>query len=137
MRHKDSRIAQLRYVPMFSTCTDKDLAQVARLAEELPVPSGEVLVQEGRLGHEFYIVVEGKAEVTRNGEVLAVLGSGEHFGELALLDPHTRTATVTMVEDGMVLELSQREFWQLLQDVPQLALKLLQGMARRQHQAQS
>ena len=134
MRHKDQRIAHLRSVPMFQTCTDKELLQIGRLAEQIDVPAGEVLVREGRLGHEFYVVVAGKAEVSRDGRVLAVLGPDDYFGELALLDPHPRTATVTMVEAGEVLEISQREFWSLLRDVPALPLKLLQGMARRLHQ---
>lgn len=133
MRSKDMRIAHLRSVPMFQTCTDKELLQVARLAEQIDVPAGEVLVREGRLGHEFYVVAAGKAEVAHGDTVVAVLGPGDYFGELALLDPQPRTATVTMVEAGEVLEISQREFWSLLRDVPALPLKLLQGMARRLH----
>ncbi len=133
-RHKDQRIAHLRAVPMFQTCTDKELQLIGRLAEQVDAPAGEVLVREGRLGHEFYVVVAGKAEVVRDGSVVAVLGPGDCFGELALLDPHPRTATVTMVEAGEVLEISQREFWSLLREVPALPLKLLQGMARRLHQ---
>ena len=133
MRHKDQRIAHLRAVPMFQTCTDKELLQIARLAEQVEVPAGEVLVREGRLGHEFYVVAAGKAEVVHDGRVVALLGPGDWFGELALLDPHPRTATVTMVEAGEVIEISQREFWSLLREVPALPLKLLQGMARRLH----
>ena len=133
MRSKDMRIAHLRSVPMFQTCTDKELLQVARLAEQIDVPAGEVLVREGRLGHEFYVVAAGKAEVAHGDTVVAVLGPGDYFGELALLDPQPRTATVTMVEAGEVLEISQREFWSLLREVPALPLKLLQGMARRLH----
>lgn len=134
MRHKDQRIAHLRSVAMFQTCTDKELLEIGRLAEQVDVRAGEVLVREGRLGHEFYVVVAGKAEVVRDGRTVAILGPGDCFGELALLDPHPRTATVTMVEAGEVLEISQREFWSLLRDVPALPLKLLQGMARRLHQ---
>ena len=134
MRSKDQRIGHLRSVPMFQTCTDKELLQIARLAEQIDVPAGEVLVREGRLGHEFYVVVSGKAEVVTDGRTVAVLGPGDYFGELALLDPHPRTATVTMVEAGQVLEMNQREFWSLLREVPALPLKLLQGMARRLHQ---
>jgi len=118
---------------MFGACTDKELAQLAKLAEELTVTSGEVLLTEGKTGHEFYILVSGKAEVTRNGSAVAVLGPGDYFGELALLDPQPRTATVTMRSDGEILEISQREFWQLITDVPILARKMLQGLARRMH----
>jgi CRP-like cAMP-binding protein len=137
MRRINARLAHLRAVPMFQTCNQKELSQLARLAEELPVKAEEVLVREGRIGHEFYILVSGKAEVSRGGKVVAVLGAGDHFGELALLDPHPRSATVTMTEAGSVLEINQREFWQLLTDVPVLPRKLLQGLARRLHEEPS
>lgn len=120
---------------MFQVCTDKELTLIAKLGEELPVRPGEEVVTEGKVGHEFYVVVSGQAEVTRSGRSIATLGPGDYFGELALLDPQPRSATVTMLSDGAVLEVSQREFWQLLTDVPALARKLLQGMARRMHAA--
>jgi len=64
---------------------------------------------------------------------VAVLGPGDYFGELALLDPQPRSATTTMLSDGELLEVTQREFWQLVTDVPALARKLLHGLARRLH----
>ena len=137
MRRLKERLAHLRAVPMFQACNDKELGDVARLAEETAVAAGDVLVREGTRGHEFYVIISGKAEVTRNGRTVAVLGPGDYFGELALLDPHTRSATVTMTDAGDVLEISQREFWQLLTDVPVLPRKLLQGLARRLHEEQA
>ena len=134
LRNDKDRRAHLRAVPMFSACNDKELGQILRLVEEIDVEAGQALVREGRVGHEFYVVVAGKAEVTQDGRLVAVLGPGDWFGELALLDPHPRAATVTMTEQGSVLEMTQREFWQLLGDVPLLARKLLQGLARRLHE---
>ena len=136
MRRGKERLAHLRAVGMFRSLTDKELALVDRLGVELDVPAGDVLVKEGSRGREFYVLLSGKAEVTRGGAVLGVLGPGDHFGELALLDPHPRQATVTMTADGSVLELPQREFWQLLTDLPQLSLKVLQGLARLVHAEQ-
>ncbi|GAC1363856.1 MAG: hypothetical protein NVSMB4_19990 [Acidimicrobiales bacterium] len=133
MRNTKERLAHLRAVPMFQVCTDKELLLIAKLGEELPVKTGEAVVAEGTIGHEFYVLVSGKAEVTRTGRCVATLGPGDYFGELALLDPQPRTATVSMLSDGEVIEVSQREFWQLLTDVPALSRKLLQGMARRMH----
>lgn len=118
---------------MFQACTAKELGLVAKLAEQMTVRAGEVLVTEGKIEHQFYVLASGKAEVSRDGRSIAVLGPGDYFGELALLDPQPRTATVTMRSDGEVLEISQREFWQLITDVPALARKLLQGLARRMH----
>lgn len=133
MRRNKDRLEHLKAVPMFAALDDKDLALVDRLAERVDVAAGKQLLREGALGHEFYVLLSGKAEVTRGGVSVAVLGPGDHVGELALLDPQPRNATVTMTADGTVLEVTQREFWQLLEDVPLLARKVLQGLARRLH----
>ena len=124
----------LRVVPLFSACTKRELAQVAHLAERITVEAGEVLVKEGTRTNDFYLILDGKAEVTRDGAVLAVLGPGQHFGELALLDPAPRNATVTMSTCGEVLCLTQREFATLLNDLPPLTSQLLAGLAKRIHQ---
>ena len=131
MRHINARRAYLRKVPMLAGCTDRELDRIGRLAEQIDVRAGEVLTREGRAGHEFYVIVRGQAEVTRDGETLALLGPGDHFGELAALVPHRRTATVRMITDGEVLEVSQREFDTLVADSPQLSRKLLITLATR------
>jgi CRP/FNR family cyclic AMP-dependent transcriptional regulator len=127
------RHATLRAVPMFQTCNDKELGRIGKLAEQLSAAAGEVMTAEGKTGNEFYVLVSGKATVSRAGKQIATLGPGDFFGELALLDPHPRTATVTMATDGELLEVTQREFWTLVDDIPGLARKLLQGLARRMH----
>jgi CRP-like cAMP-binding protein len=129
----NNHLDYLRTVPMFQTCSDKELRPVAKLAETLDFAAGEEIIKQGKTGHEFYILLSGKAEVTRDGVSIATLGPGDYFGELALLDPSPRVATVTMISAGQVLEVTQREFWQLMSDLPILPLKLLQGMARRMH----
>lgn len=137
MRGTNARRTQLRNVPMLAGCTDRELDQIGRLAEQSAVRAGEVLVQEGNRGHEFYVLVDGKAEVTVGGHTVAMLGPGDHFGELAALDPEPRTATVRMTTDGEVLEVCQREFYTLLQDSPTLSRKLLLALARRLHEVES
>lgn len=127
------RHAQLRAVPMFQTCNDKELGRIGSLAERMSATAGEVMIAEGKTGHEFYVLVSGNAKVTRAGKHVATLSPGDFFGELALLDPQPRTATVTMETDGELLEVTQREFWTLVDDIPGLARKLLQGLARRMH----
>ena len=136
MRRDKEHLAHLRAVAMFRSLSDKELALVDRLGVEFDAKAGEVLVKEGSPGREFYVLLVGTAEVTRDGQVVGLLGPGDHFGELALLDPHPRQATVTMTADGSVLEVPQREFWQLLTDLPQLSLKVLQGLARLVHAEQ-
>jgi CRP-like cAMP-binding protein len=130
---KDAKIERLSQVPMFSACSRKDLGTVARYADELSVDAGEVLIAEGDAGREFYVIVEGKASLTRGGKEIAVLGPGSYFGELALLDGEKRDATVTTSTPTELLVVGIREFATLLEDVPQLTRKLLAGMARRLH----
>jgi CRP-like cAMP-binding protein len=123
----------LRDVPVFSACTQKELARIAASIERVDVHAGDVLVREGARASEFFIIQSGEALVTREGQFLAALGPGRHFGELALLDPAPRNATVVMTSDGQVLVLTQREFFTLLRDVPGLVKQLLTGLAQRVH----
>lgn len=134
---KDAKIERLGQVPMFSACSRKDLGTIARYADELTVPAGKALVTEGDAGREFFVVVEGKASVTRHGREIAVLGPGSYFGELSLLDGQKRDATVTAVTPADLLVVGVREFSTLLEDVPQITRKLLAGMARRLHELDS
>lgn len=127
-------IETLAAVPMFSACTKKELKEIAKLGERVSVREGTALTNEGRIGHEFYVLIDGKAEVLRAGQQVSMLGPGQWFGELALLDPAPRSATVKMVSDGEVLEITQPSFYQLLEDIPLLARRLLAGMARRLHE---
>jgi CRP/FNR family transcriptional regulator, cyclic AMP receptor protein len=132
---RDEYLKQLTDVPMFRALSKKDLALVARLAEDYKVDAGQALVQEGRRESQFYLIVAGKARVTRGKRKVATLGPGDYFGELALLDPGPRNATVTAETDMEVLELGAREFGGLLEEVPGIARKLLAGLARRLHAA--
>ena len=123
----------LRAVPVFSACSRKDLAKIASVIERMDVHAGDVLVREGAPASEFFIILSGEAQVTRDGKFLASLGAGRHFGELALLDPAPRNASVSMTSDGQVLVLTQRGFFTLLHDVPGLVKQLLTGLAQRVH----
>jgi CRP/FNR family cyclic AMP-dependent transcriptional regulator len=126
---------QLRGVQMFSACTDKELAQIARACDELAVESGAVLVEEGSVGEDFFLVGTGEAEVARGGRTLATLGPGQYFGELALLDDAPRNATVTATSPMSLIRLRRREFSAVLDSWPGVAHKLLQQMARRLREA--
>jgi CRP/FNR family transcriptional regulator, cyclic AMP receptor protein len=132
---KNDYLKHLSDVPMFRALSKKDLGLVARLAEDFTVNEGHVLVHEGKRESQFYLIVSGQAKVTRGRKTVATLGPGEYFGELALLDPGPRNATVTAVSDMEVLELGAREFGGLLEEVPGIARKLLAGLARRLHAA--
>jgi CRP/FNR family cyclic AMP-dependent transcriptional regulator len=135
MRARSSYLDHLAQVPMFSACSKKDLQTIGRASDEVKVAQGKTLVTEGSPGHEFFLILEGSASVTRNGRKIATLGPGQYFGELALLDRGPRSATVTADTDLEVLVLGQREFAGVLDEVPGLARKLLAAMATRLREA--
>jgi CRP-like cAMP-binding protein len=139
MARRDAFTEHLASVPLFSACSKKELQLVARRAEDVTVEPGKVLVREGAAGAEFFVIVEGTAEVSRHGNKVATLGPGAAFGELALLDKAPRNATVTAVTPMELVVLGQREFAGIIDEVPGFAHKLLAGLAHRlrQYDAQS
>ena len=98
-------------------------------------PPGKVLVTEGETGHEFFVILDGTAKVTRQGRTIATLGPGDAFGELALLEKAPRNATVVAETDMELVVLGQREFAGIIDEVPGFARKLLAGMAKRLREA--
>jgi signal-transduction protein with cAMP-binding, CBS, and nucleotidyltransferase domain len=121
----------LAAVPMFYTCTSHELNTLAKLTTKLDVPAGKVLITEGKPGQEFMIVLEGTAVATVGGTEVARFGPGDYFGEIALLDPGMRTATVTAETPMLLAVVGRGEFHQMLDDVPPLAHKVMSGLARR------
>ncbi len=137
MARKDGFVDHLAQLPLFSTCSKKDLRLVASKATPLDIPAGRTIIEEGAPGKEFFVIDTGTAVVKRNGRKVATLGPGSAFGELALLDGGPRTATVVADTDLSVLILTRPEFAGLLDEVPGLARKLLQGLAGRLREADS
>lgn len=116
---------------LFSECSAKELRSISSAADEVTVPEGRALVQEGAVGREFYLIIRGTVDVKRKGHHVATLTAGQHFGELALVDRRSRNATVTSSSELTVMVLGQREFNGLLESIPSLARKLLAAMAGR------
>ncbi len=126
----------LANVPLFAACSRGDIKILARHMVEVEVPAGATVVKEGDRGDAFYVVIEGEARVSSGGprrasREVARLGPGGWFGELAVLDPAPRNATVTANTSMVVGVLGARVFRAVLRDVPSLTEKLLAGMARR------
>ena len=135
MRGKDRYLEVLTSVPLFSACSKKDLQTIARASDEVHVEPGKMLVEEGRTGHEFFAIIDGKAKVVRGGRKIATLGPGQYFGELALLSREPRSASVISETDMDVIVLGQREFAGVIDAVPSMAHKLLAAMANRLREA--
>lgn len=116
---------------MFSLCGKGELRQLARRSTKVNFEEGRVFVHEGGVGREFFVVIDGRAEVTREGKPVAELGPGDFVGELSLLDPGPRDATVTALTPMTVMVLTPPEFQTVLSEAPGMTRKLLAGMAYR------
>jgi CRP/FNR family transcriptional regulator, cyclic AMP receptor protein len=128
---QDTKVAALQRSPLFEGLGRKQLVMLARLTDDLEVPVGSVLCREGERGREFFVIIEGEAEVTRGGRRLATIASGEFFGELALLERVVRTATVTATTPLRFFVISDSAFDTVLATDPSIERKLLRTLARR------
>src|SRR5919197_6446954 len=118
-------------VPLFAGLSKRELGQVASLADEIDLPAGKLLIREGDRGREFFILLEGEAEVTRKGKRLATRRAGEFFGEIALVSTLPRIATVKTRTPSRALVIRDLEFRQLIQRTPAIAVKVLEAVADR------
>jgi CRP-like cAMP-binding protein len=133
---KTDRVELLRSVWLFERCTPKELQAIARLATPLLADEGQVLAREGKPGGEFFVIVEGTAEATIDGARIAVLGPGQFFGEMALLDRGPRVATVVARSSMLLLVLSGREFEELIQRaIPSVSRRMLMVLGQRLREA--
>jgi len=121
----------LRQVPLFSSCTNRELKAIAGVVKEVSHPKGTRIATEGDPGVGLFVIVDGDAEVTIGGKRMAILRRGDFFGEIALLDGGPRTATVTARSDMRLLGLTEWVFRGLLQEHPSIAVKTLESMAGR------
>jgi CRP-like cAMP-binding protein len=130
IRH-DTKVEALRSSCLFEEMPKKHLTELARRSEDMDVAAGKVLVKEGGTGNEFFVIVDGEAEVTRKGKRIATRGPGEFFGEMALLEDVPRTATVTAKTPLRFFVLTRQSFLRLLDDEPTVERKVLRALARR------
>ena len=127
----NAKVDLLKSVPLFAGCSKTELRQLASSTDEVDLREGYVLVREGRPGREFFVLIDGKVEVDAQGKKLADLGSGDWFGEIALLTKVPRTATVTATSDVRALVLTDRSFRRVVETMPSIALKVLASVGDR------
>ncbi|HEY2309633.1 MAG TPA: cyclic nucleotide-binding domain-containing protein [Gaiellaceae bacterium] len=131
MLRKNAKIELLKRVPLFERCSQRELAQIAALADELHLPEARKLTQEGTGGAEFLVLVEGEADVVRKGRVVNELGPGDFIGEIALVSGRPRTATVKTRGPARLLVLTASGFRSLMHDVPAIQDKVLAAVTAR------
>jgi len=127
----DARVDALRALPLFEFCSKRDLRRIAALADERTLDEGTALITEDEPGREFFVVLEGEVEVRRRGRRVARLSAGSYVGEIALLSRSPRTATVTAVTPLRVLTITAEAFVELLDELPELWLKVARTLADR------
>jgi CRP/FNR family transcriptional regulator, cyclic AMP receptor protein len=128
---QDTKVQALKGVPLFEGLSRKEFVQLERVCEDLQVEPGKVLCKEGQIGHEFFVLVDGKVRVTRTGRHVATLSGGDFVGEIALITEMPRTATVTAETPVRLFVLTRREFHAVLDQSPNVERKVLRALARR------
>ena len=128
---RDTKVEALKRAPLFEGLSRKQLTELAKVTEDVDFNAGKVLCREGERGQEFFVIMEGEAEVTRNGKHLATRRSGEFFGEIALVADVPRTATVTAKTPIRFFVLTHRRFLRLLDGQPGIERKVLRALATR------
>ena len=128
---KDGKVELIRHVPLFSKLSKSGLQEVASIADEIDLPEGKELTREGQPGREFFVILEGSAEVTQDGKRIRTMGEGDFLGEIALVTKQPRTATVTCTSPVRALVITDRGFAQLLRDSPEIGQGVLEALAER------
>lgn len=133
---RDEKLELLRMVPLFARCGRHDIERIGMLADEVDLPKGRVLMREGESGDEMFIVVDGGAEIRQSDRVIAHRGPGDFFGEIALVDGGPRTATVELTEDSRLLVVGRRDFHALLDEFPEVRMRIFEALAHRVRSAE-
>jgi CRP-like cAMP-binding protein len=123
--------AQLRDIPFFRRLSKRELAAIAQQTDEVDVDSGKELTREGEFGQEFFVIIDGTAEVLLGESPIAELGPGEFFGEMALLDEERRTATVRAISPMRVLVMTRQGFRAMDRAMPQIHESVSEAIRER------
>ncbi len=127
----DEKLDHLRKVPLFARMKRRELERLGQLADEIEVGLDERLTEQGRVGHEFFFVLDGHLSVIEDGRPVAQLHPGDFFGEIALLDGRPRTATVRADGITRLLVVGHREFHSLMDEFPGVRDIVVQELAER------
>jgi CRP-like cAMP-binding protein len=127
----DPKVDLIASVPMFCQLGRKELGQIAQIMDEVEVPAGRVLMRQGDVGNEMFVVVSGTFRIERDGKLIAERGPGTTLGEISLLSEGPRVATVTATEPARLLVAGHREFHTLMNDHPTVRDQVLMGLATK------
>jgi len=128
---KDPKLEMLRRVPLFAHCRGASLDLIGRLADEVDVPDGRVLMRQGDLAQEFFLIVDGRIRIDRDGSTINTLGPGDFLGEVALLGEGHRTATAVTEGPARLLVITHRGFHSLLDSSAEIRVAVMGAIAAR------
>jgi CRP-like cAMP-binding protein len=131
LRSHDPTLDALRKAPLFSLLDNLDLETVASVSAEVEAPTGEELIHEGEAGKQFFVLLDGEAEVRRDGVEINRLRAGDFFGEISLLSDRPTTASVETTAPARLLVIEPDDFRRLLDELPFLQMKVVQALAER------
>jgi CRP/FNR family transcriptional regulator, cyclic AMP receptor protein len=129
--HKDAKLELLRRAPLFANCSKKELSEIGGIADEIDLREGKELTRQGAPGREFFVLIEGTADVVKDGQKVNTLGGGDFFGEIALVHHAPRTATVVATSPVRTLVITERNFKRLLEESPEIQRKVMVALAER------
>jgi CRP-like cAMP-binding protein len=124
----------LKHIRLFSLCDTHELVKVLNIVHVRSYEPGDVIIAENTVGDDFFILVSGKVEVVRKGQLLITLSPGAPFGETALLERAKRSATVRALEPTKAMLIRGHDFYAMLEQEPAMAVKLLRGFVLAMHQ---
>jgi CRP/FNR family transcriptional regulator, cyclic AMP receptor protein len=128
---KHGKVDVIRKVPLFSRLNKKALQDVAHIADELDLPAGKLMAKEGDRGREFFVLLDGEADVTKGDRRINKMKKGDFFGEIALVTKMPRTATVTATTDVRVLVITERDFTSLMKRSPDVGRTVAEALVER------
>ena len=131
MASKKQHLDSLKNVALFSNCSNKELEKVAKASDEVSMTEGTLIMDQGQMGREAFVIVDGEVIVKRNKRKVATLGPGDVVGEMSLLDRGPRTASVVAGTDVTLLVIDSRRFLAVIDDIPAISRKLLEALAKR------
>jgi len=131
MLRRNQKVELIRHAPLFAHVSKRQLEQIAQIADEIDLREGKEMTTQGSRGREFFVLLDGNADVKKNGRRINTLGPGDFFGEIALVSDTPRTATVIATSPVRALVITDRSFRRLMADTPEIQERVLSALAAR------
>jgi CRP/FNR family cyclic AMP-dependent transcriptional regulator len=131
MLRKNAKVELIKSAPLFAECSRKHLEEIAAIADEIDLREGKELTKEGRPGREFFVLIEGDADVKKGSRRINRMSAGDFFGEISLVTRRPRTATVVATSPVRALVITDRSFRTLLEHSPDIESKVMSALSAR------